>query len=124
MLQIHFLVQGVPKSPRSHSAGPYRQHISQEASKYFGSPLTERNVTLIIRHFYTSRNLLDLDNLQKTIFGALEGVAYKDDSQIVRVTAERYNISVSYRLENPSQEEIEALVHGVDFVSITVSTRE
>ena len=67
---------------------------------------------------------MDLDNLQKTIFGALEGVAYRDNSQIVSVNAERYNISGSYGIEDLTPEEIEALGKGEDFVSVTVSTLE
>ena len=124
MPQTHFVVQGIPKSPRSHSAPPYKQRVRQEASKHFEALLTGRNIVLTLRHFYTSRNVLDLDNLQKTVFGALEGVAYRDDSQIVRVTAERYNISVSYGVEDLTPEEIEALAQGVDFVSFTVSSRD
>ena len=67
---------------------------------------------------------MDLDNLQKTIFDALKEVAYVDDSQIVRVTAERYNISGSYGIDDLTLEEIDALAQRVDFVSITVSSRD
>ena len=68
--------------------------------------------------------MLDLDNLQRTIFNALERVAYEDDCQIVSVTAERYNIYGRLGMENLTPEEIEVLAQGVDIVSITVSSRE
>ena len=123
MPSVHFIVPGIPRAHRAHSAAPYKEHVRQEAPRHIEEPLTRRDVVLTLRHFYTSRNLLDLDNLQKTIFDALKGVAYRDDSQIVRVTAERYNISITYEGEDLTEEEIEALVQGGDFLSITVSTR-
>ena len=122
--EIHFVVVGTPRAPRAYTAPGYRQQVAREAARHFDTPLAERNIVLVIRHFYTSRNILDLDNLQKTVFDALKGVVYIDDSQIVRVTAERYNISPSYGVEDVTADEIEALDQGADFVSITVSTRD
>ena len=121
---IHFVVVGIPRAPRAYTAPGYRQKVAHEAARHFDTPLTERNIVLVIRHFYSSRNILDLDNLQKTVFDALKGVVYIDDSQVVRVTAERYNISPSYRIEDTTPEEISALRRGADFVSISVSARD
>ena len=47
----------------------------------------------------TSRAYGDADNLAKAILDALNGLAYKDDSQIVRLTVEKYQDKVNQRVE-------------------------
>lgn len=45
-------------------------------------------VTLAI---YRPRQLGDLDNAMKTLFDSLNGLVWRDDSQIVRIVANRYD---------------------------------
>ena len=97
--------------------------MRQAALEQFDSPLLERNLSAEVRHFYTSGHRVDLDNLLKSILDGLKGAAYEDDSQIVRVSAERYNISESFTVEDLKPEEVDILAEGEDFVIITISHR-
>jgi hypothetical protein len=73
-----------------------------------------------IHHFYTRGNLLDIDNLQKPILDGLKGAAYDDDGQIDRITAQRYNLSGSYVVEDVREEWADWLELGGDFVSVLI----
>jgi len=56
------------------------------------------------------------------LLDGLKDGAYVDDSQIVRVAAQRYNVSESYSLDDLGPEVVEQLGRGTaDFVSIFVT---
>lgn len=48
---------------------------------------------------YRPRRKGDLDNVQKALFDAIKGIAYRDDSQIVKIVAERYDDKHNPRIE-------------------------
>ena len=121
------IVRGVARSKYARSARRYEQDVRQAASEQFERPLTDRNLSVEVHHFYTSGHRIDLDNLLKSILDGLKGAAYEDDSQIVRVTAERYNISGAFSVDTPREEWVELLPprsQPSDFVSVTISWRE
>lgn len=60
-------------------------------------PLTG-NVALTVR-WYRERKAGDLSNRLKILEDALQGVAYVNDSQIVRIVAERYDDKRNPRVE-------------------------
>lgn len=73
----------------------YKTAIKQAAmEKMKGSEPTEQAVKCIIKVYrkykVTSRRYGDLDNLYKAITDALNGVVYKDDSQIIKCVIEKY----------------------------------
>ena len=98
------MVRGVARSKYAKSAPRYEQHVNAAARESFDAPLPERNLSVQVHHFYTSGHRVDLDNLLKSILDGLKGAAYEDDSQIVRVSAERYNISDTINLDSPRDE--------------------
>lgn len=53
----------------------------------------------------------DADNIAKAIMDALNGVAYKDDSQIVRLTTYKYN-----RVRNPFPSGTHVMIYAVQGV--------
>lgn len=115
------IVLGVARSKSARSAPRYEQDVKEAARESFDAPLSSRDLSVDVRHFYTSGHAIDLDNLLKSILDGLKGAAYHDDSQIVKVSARRYNISESYTVEDPTPEEVELLTEGQDFVVIGVS---
>lgn len=60
---------------------------------------------------YRPRRIGDLDNIQKAIFDALKGIAYRDDSQVAEIHARRFddkhNPRVEVRVEGKPAIEIE-----------------
>ena len=101
--------------------------MREAAREQFERPLTDRNLSVEVHHFYTSGHLVDLDNLLKSVLDGLKGAAYDDDSQIVRVAAERYNISGVFSVDAPREEWLELLPprsQPSDFVSVIISLRQ
>ena len=115
------IVPGQARSKYAKSAPKYEQNVHDSALKLFVVPLRGRNLYVVVHHFYTSGHSVDLDNLLKSVLDGLKWAAYEDDSQIAKLTAQRYNISESYTVEDLTPEEIEALSAGGDFVSISVA---
>ncbi|MBI4200954.1 MAG: RusA family crossover junction endodeoxyribonuclease [Chloroflexi bacterium] len=114
------IIRGVARSKYAKSAPKYELTVKGAAQDKFTKPLTEKNLAVAVRHFYTSGHRIDLDNLLKSVLDGLKGAAYEDDSQIVRVSAERYNIAESYVVEQPTPEELDLLAERRDFVVVTV----
>ncbi len=118
------IVHGIARSKKAKSAPKYEQSVNEAAQKTIAQPMGGRDLSVDVRHFYTSGHAVDLDNLLKSVLDGLKGAAYHDDSQIVRVVAQRYNVSESFRLENPRPEWIEFLPPWAppeDFVSVILS---
>lgn len=86
-----------------------RPVVSSEATAYkndaawiaraagMNEPLTG-DVSLTVR-WYRERKSGDLSNRLKILEDALQGIAYKNDSQIVRIVAERYDDKRNPRVE-------------------------
>lgn len=53
----------------------------------------------VVAKLYRPRRIGDLDNSLKVALDALKGVAYLDDSQVVRIEAERHDDKANPRLE-------------------------
>ena len=115
------IVPGVARSKYAKSAPKYELNVKQAALSVIEKPMGERNLSTAIRHFYTSGHRVDLDNLLKSVLDGLKGAAYDDDSQIVRVSAERYNITEGFAVEDIRPEEVDLIALGLDFVVITIS---
>ena len=49
-------------------------------------PRFEGDVSMELEFLYPSARRVDLDNLSKAVLDGLQGVAFEDDSQIVRLT--------------------------------------
>ena len=79
------VVRGIARSKYAKSAPKYEKLVNESARRRFRRPLSGKNVSVDVRHFYTSGHAIDLDNLLKSILDGLKGAAYHDDSQIVRV---------------------------------------
>jgi crossover junction endodeoxyribonuclease RusA len=78
----------------SAEAKAYKESVGWIA-KASGLKLTQENVHLSVQYHpkltvknAASKTRLDLDNLIKVLADALNGVAYEDDKQIVKISAE------------------------------------
>ncbi|WP_049187873.1 RusA family crossover junction endodeoxyribonuclease [Alloscardovia omnicolens] len=96
-----FIIEGqpVPKArPRvykDHAVTPKKTVIAEATVReayvkdYFGYEPFEGDVTLMCRFYLQDNRRVDVDNLLKLVQDALNGVAFKDDSQITRVVANK-----------------------------------
>ena len=120
------IVQGEARSKGAKSAPKYEQKVHDAALEVFGEPLKGRNLSVEVHHFYTSGHSIDLDNLLKSVLDGLKGAAYEDDSQIAKVSAQRYNVSETsaFAVDDPRPEWLDLLpprAAPADFVSMTLS---
>ena len=116
------IIPGIARSKYAKTARRYERLVRRIAQGHFSTPLTERNLSVEVQHFYTTGNAIDLDNLLKALLDGLKGGAYLDDGQIVRVAAQRYNISESFSLGHLRPAVVDQLAgHTGDFVSIEIT---
>ena len=120
MPEVLLIIPGIPRAKGSRSIRRYEQRVREIALRHFDQPLRQQDLSMEIHHFYTRGNLLDIDNLQKPILDGLKGAAYDDDGQIDRITAQRYNLSGSYVVEDVREEWADWLELGGDFVSVLI----
>ena len=112
------IVPGIARSKYARSAQRYQETVNTAARRQIDRVLRSRNLTVASGH------RVDLDNLLKSVLDGLKGAAYEDDSQIVKVSAERYNISESFVVEGLIRpDELEFLAEGQDFIVVTISHR-
>ena len=83
------------RTVRSAEASAYRRSVLEAAVAAGVQPVLDRgvSVSLVLRPKLTRRGQaskvrLDLDNCIKVALDALIGIAYEDDSQVVRLTVE------------------------------------
>lgn len=81
----------------SAEASAYKKQVAWIAKAQGFTPL-EGEVSLTVR-WYRERKSGDLSNRIKILEDALQGVAYNNDSQIVRLVAERYDDKANPRVE-------------------------
>lgn len=85
--------------PRSHNRGgssePYKQTLQKDFNSKFGHlydnlPITNQELQTHVVYIHQLRHgcIPDVDNLSKPIVDAFVGVIYKDDSLIIRRTAD------------------------------------
>jgi crossover junction endodeoxyribonuclease RusA len=72
----------------SREAKAYRALVGMHARSVIAKPIAGP-VELCFRLFPENRICLDLDNALKVAIDALKGVAFLDDSQVVKINAER-----------------------------------
>lgn len=81
----------------SAEAKAYKQQVAWIA-KAAGAEALSGNVAVTMKVYRPARRM-DLDNAAKILLDSLIGIAYNDDSQIVRLVAERYDDKHNPRVE-------------------------
>ena len=118
------IIPGRAISVRARGSRRYKQRIYGIAKPFFPQPLTGRNIRLQVHYFYTTGNIVDLDNLLKCVLDGLSGAAYEDDSQVEEIWIRRYNVLTSGDLGDLEDEWLDYISQGEPFVSIEVSEIE
>jgi len=100
-MEVFFIVRGEPKSkqrPRfanGHAYTPEETRVAEQRIKYeylgkFGPKKIDGPVQVVLEFYLGTRRVKDLDNLEKLVLDALNGLAYDDDSQVVLKTASKH----------------------------------
>lgn len=80
--EYRLLIPGLGFSFRSPRAPSYKARVRRIARSILRRPLSDP-VHIRIDYFHTHRRRFDVDNLAKCILDALNGIAYRDDSQVL-----------------------------------------
>jgi crossover junction endodeoxyribonuclease RusA len=87
---------------RSAEANAYRERVLAEyirTAKRMDATFPKPLEVAVTYRWFRSAKRGDLDNRLKIIGDSLNGLAWDDDSQVVRITAERYDDKQRPRLE-------------------------
>lgn len=77
---------------------PYKEKIKKIARQKIPQPFNGEVEIRLEYLYHNPKDRLDGDNLLKTICDALEGVAYKDDSQVVHHEADTINTNRPFKV--------------------------
>ncbi len=118
------IVPGRAISIRARGSRRYKQRIHDIAKPFFPQPLTSRNIRLQVHYFYTTGQVVDLDNLLKCVLDGLSGAAYEDDSQVEELWIRRYNVFEDHRMLILDETIYEFIARSEPFVSVEISENE
>lgn len=82
---------------KSEDARQYVLEVAMEA-RLNGLKPREGDVKIVL-DFYRPRKAGDLDNRIKIVLDGLQGVAFRDDSQVIEITARRHDDAKRPRVE-------------------------
>ena len=88
----------IPRQALAHRAKgrpKYKKSLAEQArSDITVAPLTSARLYSKVYYFHRDKRTVDTDNLSKPILDALQGIAYRDDSQVVLRTAAKIDLKV------------------------------
>ena len=73
-----------------------KKHYQEEVREQYKEKITEGDCELDIILFFGDHRKRDVDNFNKLVLDSLQGIVFKDDSQIQKLT-----IAKNYSKENP-----------------------
>lgn len=83
----------------TEEAQAFKQECRLRALTQVGADMPLAGAVAVTVRFYRPRKAGDLDNLQKVALDALNGIAWKDDKQIVEIHAYRHDDKSNPRME-------------------------
>ena len=122
-LPMDFVVLGTPKSVQaaSRSKTLWKAEVSTAAQTVW--PLTRSPLTTTLKItvvYYYLGAPLDTDNMLKPIQDALNGVVYRDDSQITDITAGKRPFDGSFRVRGLSPQLAKGFTSNGEFVHVRI----
>lgn len=107
MIPLHLTLPEPPSANRWWRKWKNRMVLSPEARAYKASlwgtflrrPIPAKGPVAVTLRWYRSRKSGDLDKRIGVVLDALQGFAYRDDKQIVRLLAERFDDPKNPRIE-------------------------
>ena len=124
MLPFEFIILGPPVSQqtrRRERLQHWRARIRNAAESGWLTDIPlEQEITVEITYLFEGAPA-DVDNIIKPILDAMEGVVFKNDSQITDLIIRRRNIAGPYTIDSVSSILAEALANRLEFLHIRVT---
>lgn len=124
-MHLEFVVLGPPISNQQSSPqgrvnlSTWRAAVRAEAKSRWKRPLLKQDLKVVVINFHSEgRPSLDLDNMSKPIFDAMQGVVYLNDRQITQAELAHRNISAPHSIPLVAKMLIEYLQTGQPFVYV------
>ena len=76
-----------------------KESYQWQAKIQWNRPILQGEIEITIRLYFRDKRRRDWDNFHKLTMDALNGIVYKDDSQIKKATVEKFIDSISPRIE-------------------------
>lgn len=104
---VFFMV--VLEAPKSYNADNrkkvrYTERLQEQArqiiQRYPEISLFQDALYIYIYYFHRVKSEVDVDNMSKPILDGLRRIVYTDDSQVIKRTAMKIDLSASYTLSN------------------------
>lgn len=117
-----FVVKGRPVSINASNAAKLRwkQRVASLAAAVFPGPLPDDDLRIVITFYYNMLPDFDTDNISKPICDCLEGIAYRNDNQLMERMARRRDINGSFHIKGVPPDVAVSIAEGEDFVAITL----
>mgnify|MGYP001147952002 CR=1 FL=1 len=126
-VHLEFVVPGPPvshqqKSPQGKwGLRSWKAAIEEMARRSWTSPSLRGPLKVVVINFYDVDNpTIDIDNMAKPIFDALEGVVYVNDRQIRQAEIAHLEIDAPFTVAGAARIIVDALREGERFVYVRV----
>lgn len=122
-MHLEFVVPGPPVS--NQSPGPNlntrRATVKAEARKRWTNSVLSSNLKVILINFHVgNKPSVDIDNMSKPIFDAMQGIVYEDDRQIRQAEISHVPINVPLVFVDASMIVVMAVQAGNQFVYVRI----
>ena len=122
-MHLEFVVPGPPVS--NQSPGPnlntWRATVEAEARKRWTNSVLSSNLKLILINFHVgNKPSVDIDNMSKPIFDAMQGIVYEDDRQIRQAEISHVPINAPLVFVDASMIVVMAVQAGNQFVYVRI----
>jgi crossover junction endodeoxyribonuclease RusA len=122
-MHLEFVVPGPPVS--NQSPGPnlntWRATVDAEARKRWTNSVLSSNLKVILINFHVgNKPSVDIDNMSKPIFDAMQGIVYEDDRQIRQAEISYVPINVPLVFVDASMIVVMAVQAGNQFVYVRI----
>ncbi len=119
-VERRFVVPGRAVSFRSPSADAYKRQVRAIARRIFPGRPTSRPIDVFVDYFHATRRRVDMDNVAKCILDSLNGIAYVDDRQVRRQTAQSYDLRSSVILGAGPVDLVKPLLRHSEYLFVRV----
>lgn len=122
-MHLEFVVPGPPVS--NQSPGPnlntWRATVEAEARKRWTNSVLSSNLKVILINFHVGNQpSVDIDNMSKPIFDAMQGIVYEDDRQIRQAEISHVPINAPLVFVDASMFVVMAVQAGNQFVYVRI----
>lgn len=90
---------GRPAGYMTKEGKDLKESYQWQAKSQWKRKMLTGDLEIIIRLYFGTKRKADWDNFNKIVGDSLSGIVYKDDSQIVRATVEKYYDKQNPRIE-------------------------